>query len=143
MTDDRLAKGYQPKFDIDYQVGHQAELWVQDIIRALKTERVEVKYDARLEQTGNVFVEYQCLHDGQNWVPSGIAVTDAEFWVFVLHQSISCVIVRTHELKIAVRRLWRQPRNLVPCNRGSHPTRGVKVPLAWLLQHGTREEAAS
>jgi hypothetical protein len=140
--DDRRKPGYQPEFDVDYKFGEQAELFIVDIIKALGTERVEVKHDAVFANTGNIYVEWRCLRGGI-WQKSGIAATQAEFWIFVLHNPVACVVVRTAELRLAARERYRLPSHRVTCDRGSHPTEGVKIPLLWLLMHGTRMESAS
>ena len=142
MTD-RRNPAYEPRFDIDYKFGEQAELWVSDIVASLNTDRVEVKHDARFADTGNVYVETLCLRRGK-YRPSGISTTKAEVWVFVLEAGTSCVVVSTETLKRACRTLWNDPRKHVECSRGSHPTKGLRVPLLWLLQNGARtREAAS
>jgi len=137
-TFDRLADGYQPDFDIDVEWGTQGELFVTDLVEAIKTGSIEVKNDAKFERTGNVFVEYRCQRrDG--WQLSGIATTKADFWAFVLHNNVTAVIVRTDKLKDAVRHLYRNENNRRPGGQhGSHPTEGVLVSVAWLMQSGTR-----
>lgn len=129
---DRLSPGYEPRFDIDYALGHQGELYVQDIVRSLGTDRIEVKTDERAMQTGRVFVEYQCKKLG-GWASSGIATTQAEFWAFVVGGD-TIVVCPMWRLKDAARRVWKsQPGLRVECVRGSHPTRGVAIPLKWLF----------
>lgn len=142
VVNSRRHEGYEPRFDIDYEFGKQGELFVQNIIAALGTDRIEVKHDARYEQTGNIYVEFRCLRKGE-WTQSGIATTGAEFWAFVLHEGSSCVFVSTDALKLAVRRLWSDKRKHAACDKGDHPTKGVLVPIAWLLQHGTRMDGAA
>jgi hypothetical protein len=140
---DRLSDGYQPDFDIDIEWGKQGELFVTDLLAAIKTGSIEVKNDAKFERTGNVFVEYRCQRrDG--WQPSGIATTKAEFWAFVLHNNVTAVFVRTDKLKGAVRHLYRKNVNRRPGGQlGSHPTEGVLVSVAWLMQSGTRLSGAN
>lgn len=139
MTDDRNAEGYEPRFDLDYKFGEQAQLWVQDICKSLETDRIEVKYDAKFTETGHVYVETQCLRRGK-YRPSGISITGAEVWVFVFEAGTSCVVVATETLKAACRTLWSDKSKHAACPRGSHPTKGLRVPLIWLLQRGGRIE---
>jgi hypothetical protein len=135
---DRLSDGYQPDFDIDMEWGKQGELFVTDLQAAIKSSSIEVKNDAKFSRTGNVFVEYRCQRrDG--WNPSGIATTRADFWAFVLHNNVSAVFIRTDKLKEAVRHLYKDVENRRPGGQlGSHPTLGVLVSVAWLMQTGTR-----
>lgn len=133
MTLDRLSDGYEPRFDIDYAFGKQAEFWVADIIRAIGTERVEVKHDARCADTGNVYVETECRRGGR-WCKSGISTTTAELWAFVLDAGSCCFFVSTERLKLVCRTLWKDPTKRVECPRGSHPTKGLRVPVSRLLK---------
>lgn len=55
-------------------------------------ERIEVKYDRKWQDTGNVAVEYKCRDK-----LSGLAVTKADWWVQVLGADV--YICRTEELK--------------------------------------------
>ena len=89
MSEDRRApKGYHPEADLLWEVGRQAELYVLDVLEALKAGNVEVKADNRERATGRVFIEYACQwHDGV-WHESGVYETAAEVWVFVLRSSL-------------------------------------------------------
>jgi len=141
MTADRNSDGYEPRFDVDYEYGKQGELFVSKIMDSLGTDRIEVKRDARYADTGNVYVEFSCLRRGK-WRPSGIATTEAEFWVFVLSDS-ACVAVTTAYLLDASRAAWKNnPKRRKEQQRGSHPTKGVVLEVAWLLQNGARIENA-
>lgn len=129
---DRLAAGYEPKFDIDYDVGEQGELYVLRVIDSLKSgERVEVKTDEMAEKTGNVYVEYACQYRGE-WKPSGIATTDAAIWSFVIGEAV--VVAQTDRLKEIARFYYQFPQHRRSCRRGSHPTRGVTIPIVNLIK---------
>lgn len=124
MTADRLATGYQPDFDIDLAHGQQAEMFVSDIIAALRDQTAEVKRDDRAAQTGNVYIEYECLRGGE-WQPSGISTTKALVWVFVLG-GLALAAPTATVAEVARRHYPTSRRELT---RGSHPTRGVVIPL--------------
>jgi hypothetical protein len=128
---DRLAKGYEPDFDIDYQAGAQAELFVADIIDSLTKSgaRVEVKRDAKVEQTGNVYLELECLKRG-TYVPSGLATTKAEFWAFVLPKNV-LIVAPTESVRGLAARYSNRARE---CVRGSHPTKGVAIGVGLFVQ---------
>jgi hypothetical protein len=127
-----------PDFDIDVAFGAQGELFVANIIDSLsKRGSVEVKMDARYADTGNVYVEYKCKRaDGWNW--SGIATTQAAFWAFVLGMDTFCFVVETETLKDAVRERWGNPNSHVECTKGSHPTKGVILPVNWLADYSAK-----
>lgn len=135
---DRRANGYQPDFDIDMAVGAQAEIFVANIIDSLSQRGVvEVKYDARYQDTANIYVEYMCQRrDG--WQPSGIATSKAPFWAFVLGMDTFCFVIATETLKEACRTKWKDPSHMRQLNRGSHPTRGVILPLQWLATYAAK-----
>ena len=136
--EDRRAIGYEPDFDIDMKVGAQAELFVANMMESLGVRgSVEVKYDAQYLNTGNVYLEYQCLRKG-NWKPSGIAITKADFWAFVLGMDTFCFFVATKTLKEAGRERWKYPKARVGLDRGSHPTRGVILPVDWLTNYAAK-----
>lgn len=130
---DRLADGYEPAFDVDYEAGRQGELFVARIIDALKTgARVEVKTDDAAQKYGNVYLEYACRYRGE-WKPTGIAATEAEIWVQVVGELALAApaerwrdVARHYYLNVPSSR-----RELV---RGSHPTKGVVIPLGEIVR---------
>ncbi|MGI8682036.1 MAG: hypothetical protein ACR2JO_07890 [Mycobacteriales bacterium] len=127
MSVDRLSKGYEPRWDIDLAAGQQGELFVADLIKSLASgsASVEVKTDEAVAKTGNVYVEYQCLRSGQ-WHDSGISATQADLWAFVLPARVLIVAPVSAVREIARRNHARYRRE---CVRGSHPTRGVAIPV--------------
>lgn len=131
MTDERHVEGYEPRWDLDAEIGRQGAFWVADVAEALKRGSVEVKTDEIAHRTGNVYVEFECLRRGQ-YRPSGIATTEAELWVFVLHRYALALVVATDFLRPVAREVWRDG-HVRECTRGSHPTRGVVVPISRLV----------
>ena len=65
------------RFDIDLQYGQVREQELADI---LQNEKIEVKTERdKWKETGNICIEFQCRGKA-----SGIAVTQAKWWVHVL-----------------------------------------------------------
>ena len=65
------------RFDIDLQYGQVREQELADI---LQNEKIEVKTERdKWKETGNICIEFRCR--GKE---SGIAVTEAKWWVHVL-----------------------------------------------------------
>ena len=127
----RTATGFEPRFDVDYEYGHQGELFVTDIISALKNNRVEVK--RKRYEDDQFYVEYQCLKRG-NWEKSGIATTEAELWAFVIADTGVAVVVTTSRLRDAAAFVFKHMKgNRREERDGSHPTRGVLVPFVMLV----------
>lgn len=139
MTVDRLSTGYVPEFDRDAEVGRQGELWVDSVADALAAGTAEVKTDERALLTGRVYVEFEC-RTASGWQPSGIARTKADVWVFVLGRQVLVAAPTSLVLRVA-RRAWRAG-NRAECVRGSHPTKGVVIPLTVLLTWALDEVAA-
>jgi hypothetical protein len=133
------AEGYEPRFDLDAEVGRQGELFVTNIKDALARGSAEVKTDREAARTGNLYVEYECLRR-KGWTPSGIQVTQADVWVFVLRVDELALVVSTATLRDISRRLWRTYRT--ECVRGSHPTKGVLVPIRLLIADQARRRPA-
>jgi hypothetical protein len=68
------------KFDIQLATAKVHERRLHKIFTAAKLEKIELKSESTLwERTGNICIEYR-----QNGQPSGIAVTQADYWVHEL-----------------------------------------------------------
>lgn len=117
----------RPEWDIDRARGEEAEQLVRQMRSALAVGSCEVKRDDQAAKTGNVYVEYACL-TSQGWQPSGLSVTKAANFVFVLFDMRVIVWLPVWLLKNIARdcKKAEQPH-------GSHPTRGVLVPVDSLL----------
>jgi hypothetical protein len=83
MTDDvTYSQGRNSKFDIQLSQSliHQRRLG--DIFEHGKIEKIELKTETwQWERTGNICIEYR-----QNGKPSGIAVTESDYWVHELRR---------------------------------------------------------
>lgn len=143
---DRLAKGYEPRFDIDQAVGSQGELFVANIIDSLASgsNRIEVKTDERVAQTGNVFIEFECRYGGV-YRPSGIQISKAELLMFVLPAGVA-IVAPTSTVKAVAYSHFRLG-HIASCTKGSHPTKGVVIPVGQfvmeLYRHVIEEPRAS
>lgn len=116
----------EPKWDIDKLRGDEGEQLVRQMRSAVLAGTCEVKTDTRALDTGNVYIEYQCK-TAIGWQPSGIATTKASSWAFVLGRTV--VWMPTWALKNVARAHGRKQE----CAHGSHPTKGVLIPVADLL----------
>ena len=124
----------EPRWDIDWKAGRQAELWVESVQRAFSDGSIEVKHDMQALRTGNVYVEYECLRRGQ-WRKSGIATTESDLWAIVMEHGSIMLIISTQALRELAREVVRSdPQAKVEMTRGSHPTRGVLVSFRAILQ---------
>ena len=114
-------------WDVDYRDGLIGE---SKIIELLSLDTVEVKTDRRWNETNNVYIETECFYqEPQEWQPSGIRVSKATHWAFVLEDSV--FIVPLHRLKEAVWEIGRP----ITCNIPPNPSRGYLVTPAQRLEH--------
>lgn len=123
---DRMADGYEPRFDIDYEAGRQGELFVARVIDAVKDGSAEVKTDERAADTGNVYLEYECRYRGE-WRRTCIATTPAELWCHVIGEVI--IVAPTVRVREVARYFGRFPSYRRELTRGSHPTKGICIPI--------------
>lgn len=119
---------YQPHWDRDLARGKQGELFVDDIVKAVCNQRVEIKRDAWWPISGRLYVETQCMRHGK-WVASGISTTQALVYVFVAGPHDYMIAVKTEHLRRAAAfAVARDPRNGQAAEtNGTHPTKGVYV----------------
>jgi hypothetical protein len=107
---------YSPHFDIDFSRGLIGEDLVKSLPEAIKDGTIEVKTDYRAQETGNFYIEtwQYSKQDESNKKQSGINITTATFWAFVIPQTSSMFLIRTDELKSLMRendyRETRQPQ---------------------------------
>jgi hypothetical protein len=95
------VSGKQSDFDLDFRKGREGELYVEDIVGKIGTGTVEVKRDMKWLQTGNVYIETECFYQTSGrWELSGLSVTKADFWAFVLERAV--LIVPTNDLRKVV-----------------------------------------
>lgn len=114
-------------WDLDLRAGKEGESLVADL---LSLDTVEVKTDKRWHETGNVYVETECYYrESDSWEPSGVRVSKATHWAFVLEDSV--LIVPLHRLKEAI---WESNRPIT-CNIPPNPSRGYLITPAVLLEH--------
>ena len=114
-------------WDLDYRAGLEGESKVADL---LHLDTVEVKTDKRWVETGNLYIETECYYQNENaWKPSGIRVSEATHWGFVLEDSV--LIVPLHRLKEVVWELGKP----ITCNIPPNPSRGYLIKPGTILEH--------
>lgn len=124
-------------FDMDLKNGQAGE---NAVWRRLNSDMstVEVKRDGRWFDTDNLYIETECYYNrSQSWEPSGLSVTKALVWVFVLgdlHISLPTENLRDMiETKRKVGTL-REINCVIPPN----PSRGVLITVQDLLNYQRR-----
>jgi hypothetical protein len=83
MVEPKIAFNRDEKFDLQLSQGLVEERRLADIfehMRLITCPKIEIKTETWLwERTGNICIEYR-----QNGLPSGIAATEADYWVHAL-----------------------------------------------------------
>jgi len=80
-------------WDLDLTHGQVGEALVNDLLTGGFT--VEVKRDRRWAETGNLYIETYCWYNlEQAWKESGILVTKADYWAFVLNETVLMIPTR-------------------------------------------------
>jgi hypothetical protein len=113
-------------WDLDYRDGYAGEQLVHGLLTGGQT--VEVKTDRRWKETGNLFIETECWYQAsQSWEPSGLSVTSADYWGFVMEDAI--LLVKTSQLAIFTPLKGHPVANNNPPN----PSRGYLIKPEELL----------
>lgn len=118
--------GYRPDWDVDKARGEEAEALFRKLRTGIVAGTTEVKRDDRARETGNFYIELECRRlDG--WRDSGLRTTKATAWAIVVWPVVLAVPVWI--LRLAV-----EGAKPADCKVGSHPTRGVIVPVDELAK---------
>lgn len=114
-------------FDLDLKVGQAGENLVEQILGGDKT--VEVKTDLKWKNTGNLYIETTCWsHNNQQWYPSGLSSTKADYWAFVLEGMT--LIVPTDTLRRATELYgWG-----IKCEIEPNPSKGFLIKPEQILK---------
>lgn len=122
-------------FDIDLREGQLVEGRVRNLL-ADRGAGVEVKADHKALKTGNVFLEYEQGGPPTNeWRPSGLAITTADWWVTVLMAGLAIhgiLVNPVAHMRAAGRVAFK--RRMTALGGDNNQYRGVLVPLGWLVR---------
>lgn len=130
----------EPRFDIDYKFGRQAELKIEELLHWIAdgSKEVEVKRKRYLDLW--FYVETHCDKGKRGeYLPSGINVTTAQVWAFVIGDTGLSVLFPTDLLQIMIGDSSSRDREE---HDGSCPTRGKLVNLGALLYRAKQRAAA-
>ena len=113
-------------FDLDFNYGQEGEQLVKQLLTNGKT--VEVKRDRKWHKTNNVYIEVECWYlKSQSWEPSGLSVTQADYWAFVLEEGV--IMVPTDYVRYVVKNWGYEITCEIPPNR----SKGYLVTIENLL----------
>ena len=125
MAETRMTK--LSDFDLDFSYGLQGESLVNELLTGGKT--VEVKRDRRWKDTGNVYIEVNCWsNEHKAWVDSGLMVSKADYWAFVLEEMV--VLVSLDNLVKTVHKRGKPALCDIPPNN----SRGYLIKVSNLVE---------
>lgn len=132
--------GSNPNWDIDLAFGEAGENRLAHLL-GLNASRVEVKTDRLFVDTNRVFIElYQRPWDSTRWKPSGLMMTEADFWAFNL--GAAAVIVPTDTLRqIAALRTASGTELTIAAPDSENPTKGYPLHILEILTTAARWSA--
>jgi len=112
---------YNNDFKYDLKIGQVKEKQLAEI---LNDKTIEVKYDLKALETGNVYVEYQ-----SRGKPSGISTSEAEYYCFAFGDTYH--LITTIDLKRRCRKYLGSDRD----KKGgdSNTSKGILLPLKELF----------
>jgi hypothetical protein len=88
---------HNSNFKYDLEVGKKGENLVA---KMLSKKKVEVKYDQRAVETGNIFVEIS-----SRGKPSGIYTTESDYFIYVLNGTNSMLVFETPRFRYLIEKL--------------------------------------
>jgi len=119
---------WEPKWDIDFEYGRKGEQLVERLLGEAGP-KVEVKHDSMAASTGNLAVEFEC-----NGKPSGISITGAGWWAFVVGgkgEDKIVILAETQRLKDLCRRHYKEEN--IKRAGDNQQTRVILVPVCSIL----------
>jgi hypothetical protein len=120
------------KFDLQLSQALIAERRLADIFATAAIEKIELKTETwQWEQTGNICIEYR-----QNGEPSGIAITEADYWVHELRrdgQTLCYLMFSVARLKELARKAFAEGRRHEGGGDGGRFC-NVLIPLSDILK---------
>lgn len=114
---------------------------VGTFLESLAGSRIEVKTDYRANETGNVYLETFQQSLTEQWYPSGINVTESEWFVYAGASAKGFIAIQTPAL---IELALKSPRGSININnRNTRATRGrlVKVSdiISTIFEEGKNE----
>lgn len=114
-------------FDLDFGYGRKGEQLVEELLTEGK--RIEVKRDRKWWSTNNIYIEVECFfRKSMSWEPSGINVTEAEYWAFVLEKAV--IMVPTSHVRYAIQYFGRE----ITCEIPPNLSKGFLITVEDLLE---------
>jgi hypothetical protein len=120
------------KFDFrkDLAYGQQGEKLVSDFLDAMESGSFEVKTDRYRNGRMVIEMEQNPRRKGE-WIPSGLQVTQAKWWVYVFTLDGAFIMVSVDRIKRYIAQRQLGPKEYKEFARGSqNPSRGFLLEAA-------------
>lgn len=129
-----MTAGYEPRFDHDYPYGRQGEFLVDDVMAWLAAGQAQIETKRKRRVDLRLYVEcYQNPRRCGTWKPSGINVSTAEYWAYVVADTGCVLFIPRHLLLDAIdHQLGREAQE----TDGDNPTAGRLIHLGQILALG-------
>ena len=118
-----------PKFDIDLERGKVGEDSHKDFL----VGKHEVKTDYRTAETGNFYIEFT-QYNGNEYKPSGIDITEADFWVQASPKGTGGLYLTTQQLRELIAENEFSVRAQPIKNSHTNSSLGYLIPLDSVLR---------
>lgn len=136
-----MTATYRPEYDNDEEYGEDGERIAREVLgwTLTRSPRVEVKRKRRLDD----WLYVELLQDpgatGRCWKQSGLNITTADLWAYVVADSGVLLYFPTDLLRWAIRTDAGKP-----CAEtdGDNPTEGRLLRVSWLIQATEQWKAA-
>ena len=96
----------------------------EELAKIFSSKKIEVKYDRRALETGNIFVEYE-----SRGKKSGIAKSEAEYYCYAFGNTFH--IIKTEDLKERCRKYIGQKEDVLGGDNNS--SKGILLPIKELF----------
>ena len=116
---------YSRSFKHDVKVGQLGEDWAKQFFSG--EFKLEVKFDSMTHASGKVFIEYY-----SRGKPSGIAVTDADYYLYIIAEFNHAIILNVENLKERLR-YYHKHKMYIRKGGDDDTSVGFLVPIQELL----------
>lgn len=137
-----ITSNSDSRYDISWRYGvtEGGEALVRQICGEIDAGKVHIEVKRKRRIDGKFYVELE--HDpGRRgrYIPSGLSVTEADFWAFAVADAGLVLMIRTTLLRVALERNYGLPAHETD---GTCPTRGRLLDM-WDLLNASKPGLAS
>ena len=115
---------FNSDFKYDLELGEMAET---DFHQMLSEKKIEVKYDRKAKDTGNIFIEFESRGN-----PSGISTTQADFWTYYIDDDFT-ITISTKKLKEKMKRLLKDKKAKTIPGGDENSSKGLLIKVQDLV----------